>query len=185
MFLTVEPVLRTRYTSQVYLALIETVALLHQYRREVKESSFFGVNIRFIEVQPEDVEAVHAIAGELLRQSLDELSKLCRELLYHIHEIVNERHREAAAVQPGIERWQVTFTRKELKERCGWSRWHLEEHLRELEEGGYIARRTGRKGQKYAYCLVEDGIPEVPMIKRLNGKKVPLAHGSKLIAQSF
>ena len=41
-----------------------------------------------------------------------ELSKLCRELLYHIHELVNERYQEAAAVQPGVERWQVTFTRK-------------------------------------------------------------------------
>ncbi len=168
-------ILNTRREQTKTEALIETVALLHQYQREVKESRFFGVNTRFIEVLPEDVEAVHAIAGELLRQSLDELSKLCRELLYHIHELVNERYQEAAAVQPGVERWQVTFTRKELKDRCGWSRWHLEEHLKELEEGGYIARRTGRKGQKYAYCLVEEVIPDTPNIKRLNGKKSKLA----------
>jgi len=168
-------ILNTRREQTKTEALIETVALLHQYQREVKESRFFGVNTRFIEVLPEDVEAVHAIAGELLRQSLDELSKLCRELLYHIHELVNERYQEAAAVQPGVERWQVTFTRKELKDRCGWSRWHLEEHLKELEEGGYIARRTGRKGQKYAYCLVEEVIPDTPNIKWINGKKSKLA----------
>lgn len=164
-------ILNTRREQTKTESLIETVALLHQYQRDVKHRCFFGVDTRFIEVTPQDVEAVHAIAGQLLRQSLDELSKLCRELLYHIHEIVNERYQEAAAMHPGVERWQVSFTRKELKDRCGWSRWHLEEHLNELEEGGYIVRRTGRKGQKYAYCLVEEVIPDTPNVKRINGKK--------------
>ena len=106
----------------------------------------------------------------MLRQSLDELSKLCRELLGHIHTLVNEKFTEAHKLERNLEYWQVTFTRKQLRERCRWSRWHLEEHLKELEEAGYITRRMGRKGQRYAYALVEDTIPEPPLLRKINGK---------------
>jgi DNA-binding Xre family transcriptional regulator len=160
-------ILNTRREQNKTEALIEAVALLHQHQREIKESKFFGVSVRYIEVTKEDVEAVHTIAGDVLRQSLDELSKLCRELLCHIHDLVNEKYREAVKVRPDIQRWQVSFTRKEIKDRTAWSNWHVIEHLRELEEQGYIASRMGKQGQKYAYALVEECIPDLPALKRI------------------
>ena len=97
----------------------------------------------------------------MLRQSLCELSKLCTELLYHIHTIVNEKHKEALQRMPQLARWQIVFTRKELQERSGWSRWHLEEHIAELERSGYIAYRMGRKGQRYCYSLIDESLPVI------------------------
>jgi alpha-amylase/alpha-mannosidase (GH57 family) len=124
--------------------------------------------MQYIEVTKEDIEAVHAIAGDVLRQSLDELPKLCRDLLVIIHDPVSEKFK--AAIAAGEEnlpqRWQITVTRKELQERSRWSRWHLEEHLRELEESGYIVHRIGKKGQKYAYSLVDETVPEVPSVNK-------------------
>jgi DNA-binding IscR family transcriptional regulator len=63
-----------------------------------------------------------------------------------------------------LERWQISFTRKELMERSRWSRWHLEEHLEELEKAGYIAHRMGKKGQRFCYNLVDESIPDMPEI---------------------
>lgn len=145
-------------------SLIKTVALLHQYQREARQERFFEMNTSYIETTEEDIAAVLEIANEVLCQSIDDLSKLCRELLGYIHTLVEEKHGVEKLDNPDLERWQVRFTRKELKDLSGWSRWHLEEHLKELVEAGYIAERMGRRGQRYAYSLVEDAIPEPPRI---------------------
>jgi hypothetical protein len=36
--------------------------------------------------------------------------------------------------------------------------------LRELEEAGYIVQRMGKKGQRFAYGLIEETLPEPPEI---------------------
>lgn len=165
-----EDILHTRRESTKTESLIETVALLHQYQRPIQQSRFYGITSKYIEVAREDIELVHQIGAEVLRQSLDELSKLCRELLEYIHTLVNDKFKAAVKLDNNVEYWRITFTRKELRDQCKWSRWHLEEHLKELEEAGYIVKRIGRKGQRYAYSLVEDTIPEPPQIQKINGK---------------
>ncbi len=159
-------ILNTRREQTKTEALIETVALLHQYQRQIQSESVCGIEMQYIEVTKEDVEAVHAIAGDVLQQSLDELPKLCRDLLVIIHELVSEKYKTASKEQNPPERWQITVTRKELQERSRWSRWHLEEHLIEIEESGYIIHRIGKKGQKYAYSLVEETMPELPSVNK-------------------
>jgi ABC-type iron transport system FetAB ATPase subunit len=161
-------ILNTRREQTKTEALIETVALLHQYQRTIKTETVCGVDMQYIEVTKQDIEAVHAIAGDILKQSLDEMPKLCRDLLDVIHELVNEKFRAvlSAKERDCPERWQITFTRKELQERSRWSRWHLEEHLKELEDAGYITQRMGKKGQRYAYSLIEETIPQMPDMRR-------------------
>jgi hypothetical protein len=160
-----EQLLTVRREKAKLATLIETVALLHQHQREIKEEKVYGVSIRYIEVTKHDIEIAAELGKEMLVHSLDELPKLCRELLSHIHTLVDEKYRESKLVQEGVQTWQLTFTRKELSDRTRWSRWHLEEHLKELEEAGYICRRMGKKGQKYAYSLVEDTVPGLPDVK--------------------
>jgi hypothetical protein len=152
-------ILNTRREQTKTEALIETVALLHQYQRQIKTESVCGIQMQYIEVTNEDLEAVHTIAGEILQQSLDEMPKLCRDLLVIIHELINEKYKAVSKDQHPPERWQITFTRKEVKDRSGWSNWHVKEHLSELVESGYITPRIGRQGQKYAYSLIEEQIP--------------------------
>jgi hypothetical protein len=160
-------VLNTRREQTKTGTLIDTVTLLHQYQREVRIERVYGVDTQYIEVTREDLAAVHEIAGDVLRQSLDETPKLCRDLLGYIHELVNEKYKRAAKEENHTEFWRITFTRKELQEKSGWSRWHLEEHLKELEEAGYIVHRIGGKGQRYAYSLVEETLPALPEIRRV------------------
>jgi hypothetical protein len=153
-------ILNIRREDDKVETLINTVTLLHQYQREVKEERLCGMSSSYIEVTQADLDAVLDFAGEILGHSLDELTPLCRELLLHIHGLVDEKHGALIKTFPELARWQVTFTRKELREACHWSNWHLRQQLNELEEQGFIAQRFGRQGQKYAYGLVADDIPE-------------------------
>ncbi len=155
-------ILNTRREHNKASTLIETVALLHQYQRKIQESRFFGVTTKYIEVQQRDIDIALSLSKTALRQSLDELSPLGRQLLESINELVKEKHQQAAKDQPGVEYWQVTFTRKELRELSDWSIWHLRQHCKELVEAGYITPRLGRKGQQYSYSLVVDKIPQLP-----------------------
>ena len=155
-------ILNTRREQTKTEALIETVALLHQYQRTIQAVTVCGIETQYIEATKEDLDAVHRIAGEILRQSLDEMPKLCRDLLVVIHELVAEKYKAAAKEEYPTERWQISFTRKEVKDRSRWSNWHVREHLEELVESGYITPRIGKMGQKYAYSLVEDLIPATP-----------------------
>ncbi|MBD3315199.1 MAG: toprim domain-containing protein [Chitinivibrionales bacterium] len=157
--------LNARRESEKFDILVKTVALLHQYQRPLKEERHHDGLYRFLEVTSEDIEAVMSFAGDILSQSISELPKLCRELLVQVHALVDEKYRTEVRSIQELKRWQVTFTRKEIKDRCGWSRWHVEEHLKELVEAGYISPRMGRKGQRYAYCLVEESIPALPVLR--------------------
>ena len=159
-----EGLLHTRRERNKVATLIETVALLHQYQRSVQEIEALGNTMKYIEVTKEDVLAVKNFAAEVLCDSIDELPKLCRELLEYIHELVHERYQQAIKAGERVALWQVAFTRKELKDHCGWSMWHLREHLPELVELGYIAPRMGRQGQRYAYSLVDEKIPNPPQL---------------------
>jgi hypothetical protein len=117
-----------------------------------------------IEATQQDVTTVVNLGKDMLSQSIDVLKRHCRTLLEVIHELVRTKHAEAKAFQEGIEFWQVTFTRKELQDRSKWSRWHLEEHLEELEQAGYVAKRIGKRGQRFSYSLVEETIPIAPEV---------------------
>jgi hypothetical protein len=157
-------ILNARREKTKVQSLLKIIAMLHQHQRPIKQVTFYGATLDYIEVMQQDVDAVLRIAGDILRQSIDELPKLCRELLAYIHALVNEQYERLSKQDPELQPWKVSFTRKELMDRCKWSRWHLEEHLRELEEAGYIVQRMGRRGQRYAYCLVEETLPDLPTL---------------------
>jgi len=133
--------------------LVRAVAILHQYQRPLCTARVGDGEISYIDVTQEDVDAVWNIASDVLRQSIDdELSKLGRDLLRHIHQVVNEKYESRVVENPDLKKWQVVFTRKEIKQRCHWSRYHVEQYLQELIEGNYIAPQFGKQGQRYTYC---------------------------------
>jgi hypothetical protein len=158
-------ILHSRREKTKLQTLIKVVALLHQHQRPRKTRRIHGKEIEYIEVTQADVDAVHRYAGDILRHSLDDLSKLCRELLRDIHDLVDDKYRaQDNTDDKRLERWEIVFTRKELMDRCGWSMWHLREHLEDLVERGYLVERRGKQGQRYAYSLVIDDIPELPTL---------------------
>lgn len=144
--------------------LIKTIALVHQHQREIKTTDLYGVPVRYIEAQQSDIDLALSLAGNCIRQSLDHLSPLGRELLEDIDSLVSEKYRVELSKGQPVLRWQVLFTRREIADRTTWSRHHLEKALRELVLEGYLVHTTGSRGQRYTYRMVEDTLPERPSI---------------------
>ncbi|MBE5216016.1 DNA primase, partial [Pectobacterium sp. A535-S3-A17] len=64
-----------------YLTLIQSIALLHQYQREVKTVSHRGQVIEYIEVERSDIVLANRLAHEILGRTLDEMPPQTRKLL--------------------------------------------------------------------------------------------------------
>jgi len=82
---------RTRRDHEKYLTLIDSIALLHQYQREIKTADCNGEVIEYIEVTLQDIELANDLAHQVLGQSLDELPPQTRRLLGKLQSWVSEQ----------------------------------------------------------------------------------------------
>ncbi|MER2373440.1 DNA primase, partial [Photorhabdus laumondii] len=64
---------RMRRDHMKYLTLIQAIALLHQYQREVKKTTHRGQVIEYIEVTQDDIALANRLAHEVLGRTLDEM----------------------------------------------------------------------------------------------------------------
>jgi hypothetical protein len=150
---------RARRDHTKYLALIRTIALLHQYQRQLKRTD----GIEYIEVELSDIAAANRIAHEALGRSLDELPPQTRRLLGLLQAMVKERCEARQVETP-----DCLFTRREVRERIGWSDTQLKVHLSRLVDMEYLATRFNpRHSQSYLYELIYD----VPV--EIGGKHLP------------
>jgi DNA primase len=140
---------RNRRDHEKYLTLIEAIALLQQYQRERGQHLVNGRRVEFIEVTLDDIALANEVAPEVLGRSLDELPPQTRRLLGCIRELL--KHRKDGSKTP-----VATFTRKELREACGWSLTQVSVHLERLVALEYIALRHGRLGSAFLYELLVD-----------------------------
>ncbi|MGT7337924.1 toprim domain-containing protein, partial [Escherichia coli] len=79
---------RTRRDHMKYLTLIQTIALLHQYQREIKRVEHRGQVVEYIEVTREDIALANRLAHEILGRTLDEMPPQTRKLLLLIQTMV-------------------------------------------------------------------------------------------------
>ncbi len=143
---------RLRRDHEKYLTLIDTVALIHQYQRQVKLTEIDGETIEYIDVKPSDIAVANGIAGEVLGRSLDELSPQTRSLLQLLHEFVE---RESKANQ--VSRHAFRFTRRDVRETTGWSDSQLHKHLTRLADLEYLVVHRGKTGRRFVYELLYRG----------------------------
>ncbi|UWS29790.1 CHC2 zinc finger domain-containing protein [Erwinia pyrifoliae] len=143
---------RTRRDHMKYLTLIQSVALLHQYQREVKRVAHRGEVIEYIEVEREDIALANRLAHEILGRTLDEMPPQTRRLLMLIQKMV---YTLAAAQnkKPG----KVRFTRREIREVTRWSDNQLKVHCLRLAEMEYLLVHGGSRGHLLQYELLWDG----------------------------
>ncbi|MET0116006.1 MAG: CHC2 zinc finger domain-containing protein [Sedimenticola sp.] len=146
---------RTRRDHEKYLTLIDSIALLHQYQREVKQVQQGGQVIEYIEVTREDIALANQLAHEILGRSLDELPPPTRQLLKYLHALVAEQMKAE-----GLKQHEVRFTRKMIREASGLSNSQVSVHLERLVALEYVYAHRGRNGQRYVYELVFDGVLE-------------------------
>jgi DNA primase len=140
---------RTRRDHEKYLTLIDTIALLHQHQRETITHEVNGREVTMLPVTLEDIEAANRIAPEVLGRSLDELPPQTRRLLEHIKAHVRDLMKAGQ-----IEQKLARFTRREIREKTGWSETQTRLHLERLEAMEYVQRRSGKQGSLCQYELL-------------------------------
>ncbi|MEX3321713.1 toprim domain-containing protein, partial [Escherichia coli] len=120
---------RTRRDHMKYLTLIQSIALLHQYQREIKRVEHRGQVVEYIEVTREDITLANRLAHEILGRTLDEMPPQTRKLLTLIQQWVSGS---------GQAREAMRFTRKQLRDAVQWGDTQLKIHLARLVEMEYL-----------------------------------------------
>jgi DNA primase len=146
----------TRRDHDKYLGLMEAIAFLHQYQREIKTLNVDGQPVEYIEVTFEDIDQANQLANEVLGYSLDELARPSRMLLTFIYKMVKEI---AKRLDKPIE--EIHFNRRMVRESIDWTDWQVKTHIKQLEELEYLYVRIGSKGKEYSYALNYNGQGDV------------------------
>ena len=144
---------RARRDHVKYLTLIRAVALLHQHQRPRKTASTAdGRRVAYIEATVADVVLANRLAHEVLGRSLDELPPGTRRLLEVLDGTVAER-----AAAEAVERDQVRFTRRQVREATSWGDTQLKVHLARLVELELVVAHRAERGAGFVYELAWDG----------------------------
>jgi len=141
---------RTRRDHEKYLTLIDTIALLHQYQRPIKQAP--EGRLSYIESTLQDIETANKLADDILGHSLDELPPQSRRLLLLIEEMVLKT---CERLQIAAEDYR--FSRRDIREYTGIGNTQLRVHLARLEELEYLIPHRGSRGQTFEYELFYDG----------------------------
>ena len=140
---------RLRRDHMKYLGLMNVLALLHQYQREVKHDPVLG---DYVEVTLSDIEIANRLCAQVLGRSLDELAPQTRRLLLLLHEMA-----EAARLSRAVPREAFRFSRKEIRAFTGLSDFQVRIHLERLVSLEYVLPHRGSRGSCYVYELLYEG----------------------------
>ena len=143
---------RARRDHMKYLALIRTIALLHQYQRPVKTVTHDGKALAYIEATLADIAAANALAHHVLGRCLDEMPPQTRRLLALLEKMTGE-----ACAARKLERGDFLFSRRQVRDFTGWGDTQLKIHLGRLAELEYVLTHRADHGQGFVYELVYDG----------------------------
>jgi DNA primase catalytic core len=143
---------RTRRDHMKYLSLIKSIALLHQYQREIKTVEHRGKQVQYIEVEPGDIAIANRLAADVLGRTLDELPPQTRKLLTILHGWVKDECARLALL-----RADFRFTRRQVRELTGWGNTQLGIHLTRLVEMEYLIEHSARRGTTSGYELAYGG----------------------------
>lgn len=143
---------RTRRDHMKYLTLIQAVALLHQYQRDVKTVTHRGTVIEYIEVAESDITLANQLVHEVLGRTLDEMPPQTRKLLLLIQRMVNERAKQESCLVN-----EVRFTRRDIRNYTHWSDSQLKNHCQRLSDMEYLLIHGGSRGHLLHYELLWDG----------------------------
>jgi hypothetical protein len=144
---------RTRRDHVKYLTLIRVIALLHQHQRPKRTATTAdGRTVAYIEATVGDIELANRLANDVLGQTLDELPPQTRRLLVVLDGVVT-----AEARLREIDRQQVRFTRRQLREQLGWGDTQLKVHLARLVDFELVIAHRADSGGGLVYELAWSG----------------------------
>jgi DNA primase len=137
-----------RREQKKYLALINSIALLHQHQREVKRATRGDVEIEYVEVTIDDIALANELAGEVLSRGLDELAPPVRGLYDELRALCVKR---ADELQCNLD--DVQLSRREIREATGWSDWQVRTYCYKLVEMEYLYTTVNGNGPPCVYSL--------------------------------
>jgi len=146
---------RTRRDHMKYLTLIQSIAFLHQYQREIKSITQNGQRIEYVEVTIEDIKTANHLAHEVLGRTLDELPPQTRKLLTLIYQYAQIKSKEQ-----GVDQSDFRFSRKQLRDEFNWGDTALKVHLSRLVDLDYLVAHINGHRQRHHYELFYDGSGE-------------------------
>ena len=175
---------RLRRDHAKYLALIDAIALWHQYQRPHKTATVPGppggpesIALEYIEATWADVELATRLAHLVLGRSLDELAPQTRRVLAGLTALADER---AAAAR--VPRSAVRITRRDLRDAIGLSNTQVRLHLERLEALELVIPHGGGRGTLTTYELAYSGPADVGPGPHLPGlvspDAAPPSHGA-------
>ena len=136
-----------RRDNMKYLTLMRTVALLHQYQREVKHLSN---GTPYIEVTLEDIELVNELSAAVLNRDLDDLPPKTAELFRAIVSLVKKKQ---DADGDDVDVW---FTVRDVVEALSLSDTAVTRHLQRLVEAEFLeVGHRGGHSQRLWYRVVD------------------------------
>ena len=140
--------------SAACLALINSIALLHQYQREVRIARRGDIEIEYVEVTFEDIALANELAKEILGKSMDELAPPVRGMFEAIR---------AACRESG----QTRLTRREIRELTGWSDWQVRMYCKKLVEMEYLFAVQAQNGKPAVYEIAREEVDETSSLHGL------------------
>ncbi|MDV5225163.1 CHC2 zinc finger domain-containing protein [Providencia rettgeri] len=146
---------RTRRDHMKYLTLIQSIALLHQHQRDIKQVAHRGNVIEYVEVMRSDIKLANQLAHEILGRTLDELPPQTRKLLLLIQQMVNGLCDERSCSVR-----ELRFTRRDVREYTQWSDNQLKVHCLRLVDMEYLLVHGGSRGHLLQYELLWNGRDE-------------------------
>ena len=143
---------RTRRDHEKYLTLIDTIALLHQFQREVRSAERDDRVVEYIEVELGDLEIANRLAADVLGRSLDELPPQTRRFLQRLDVWVAGQCEELE-----MDRVDFRFTAREVRAALGTGPTQTWTHLGRLAELEYLVAHHAGRGQITVYELIYYG----------------------------
>ena len=165
--------LRSRRDNQKYLDLIRTIALAHQYQRDLKTATDLDSQpFHYLEASADDVALADRLMQAVLLDTLDELTPQSRRLLDLLRALT------AQQAQAAQQRWEsIWWTSRQLREQTGWSNRQVRQALEQLVEFEFLLIKGGGMGRLASYRLLD--APEANLSATLPAPFHPERKGSE------
>jgi DNA primase len=137
-----------RREQRKYLALINSIALLHQHQREIKRAVRGDVEIEYVEVELSDIALANELASEVLSRALDELAPPVRSLYQELQKVYQH---QADEMKCKVE--DVQLSRREIREATSWSDWQVRSYCQRLVEMEYLFAIANGNGKPAVYQM--------------------------------
>jgi hypothetical protein len=142
---------RHRRDHVKFLSMVMSLAMLHQHQRVRRTVLLDGVAVDVVEAAPQDVEFASELSRHVLVRDAEGLAPQVQRLLSEVRAFVVEQ-----ADHVTVDSHDVEVTRRQLRERLGWSVNQVRDATDRLVELEYLVVSGGGRGRCRSYRLVAD-----------------------------